>query len=181
MLRGNLCFILEKDYLEIEFFSPRVFEQILQTCSKRYTNHSSIRCFFGSKFNYNGLIENEIIDKKINEIEFKTEFYENVQPTFINLKVSNDKKCTIEEFFLKVGISLNWDNQIFFDTIFLPIPFEAMLSRFKTNKSKILMQAFKENTDEFKHIYLVTEEDNLSFLIEAKDSFIYIEEVFWWS
>ena len=179
LLRYLICQVEAINIVECEAFNAKDFNILLERKNKRLTSNGKILKYYRSTFNENQLIE----ESDINFSNFELVEVEriNSQPYIFSLISSVNKEMSIEEFILGVGVRLNWDNSFFFETLFIPQTSSEMMSRFRLDLSreKMLHQGLLE--DKETNINMIFREDELSYIVELTDRYVYIEENFWWS
>ncbi|MCR9222417.1 MAG: hypothetical protein NXI21_19525 [Alphaproteobacteria bacterium] len=179
LLRNLICQVENIDFIECEAFNSDEFNLIQNRIEARMTNNFRIRKNYNSNFDINKLLKES--DLKLNSYEIIELKKIIAQPCNFYFYTSIDKEKTIEEFLLKVGIELDWDNTFLFETLFLPFTYGGMMNRFRTDWAKNSIQELEMEGDKNLEINLVFREDELSFLIKTTTKYFYISEVFWWS
>lgn len=179
LLRNLICQNEKINFVECEVFNYNELSLISKRIEERITNNYRIRKRYKSNFNLNkDLKDSDLNLDTIEIIELKKII---AQPCNFYFYSSTNKEKTIEEFLLKVGIELDWDNTFLLETLFLPFTYNEMVNRFRTDWAKNSIKELEIESDENLKINLVFREDELSFLIKTSTKYFYISEVFWWS
>ena len=180
LIRQQLICQKSLEWYDCKMLEPSEFEKLKERIEEREISFNQLRKLYIGNFDENKNFRDCIFNFDLEEIKLGNVTKTVKQPWTLNIVESANTNSTLCKFFIKVGIELDWDNTVYFDTYFIPISFKEMKVYLRIDESTLYINKLTQN-DEIKNITLVQKEDELSFLIKTNKRYVYFQELFWWS
>jgi len=180
LIRQQLISLKSLEWYDCKMLEPKEFEQTKNRIEEREISFRDLRKLYSGHFNENSNFKDCTFNIDLTEIQIEEKIITENQPWTLKIVESQSKDQRMCEFFIKVGIELDWDNTIYFDTYFIPIYFDEMAADLRIKESKTYLDKLIEN-EEIKKITVIEKGDELSFIIKTNKRYVFLQEYFWWS
>lgn len=180
IIQHHLIAMYRIQFFECIMFEAKDFLQIKATITQRKITNTSVYKLYKKDFEYdiNIPFKNYPFNHDIKSIILSNTFIKTEQPTTTTIIECDDINCsTHEHFFLRIGIEIGWNSLQLLEAQFVPMDIADVISDLRIEE----MKAYLINIPDIMNCTKVFNEDTLSFIIQTKNKFIYLEELFWWS
>jgi len=180
LLREYLVNTNQTQYFDYKMYEATEFNKLMKGIKHRIVHQQSIRKLYKSNYDNNTMFKKCNFDFNFQGIEISKKKITVNQPWTLKILESKSDKCDINEFFIKVGIELDYDNSIYYDCFFIPNSIQDVQSKLRIKEAKKYFQELTENKT-IKNITTVEIGDELSYLITTNNNYVFLQELFWWS
>jgi len=180
ILREHLVNTNQTQYFDYKMYEATEFNKLQKELKHRTIHQHSIKKLYKSNYDNNTMFKNCNFDFNLQGIEISKKKITVNQPWTLKILESKNDKCDINEFFIMVGIELDYDNSIYYDCFFIPNTIQDVQSKLRIEEAKKYFQELRENNT-IKNITTIEIGDELSYIITTNNNYVFLQELFWWS